>query len=195
MIDSLKERTQQLTNTHCKIFLIKIVLNEKQQYHSCALPWFRWSHLLVCVREPVWVQLITPTPSPQVQHVTTVNHQQLQHTKTSLCYKSCTQTGSLTQTNKCDHLNKGNAQEWYCCWKLKVPLDRRFKVAVIALTWHRIVIIRQIQKQPDLVYRSSLYLSNCKRYHVHCIHAGPSLPSQTEIWDKHAPCYHRNRIS
>ena len=41
-----------------------------------------------------------PHPLPTATTTTqTVNNQQLQHTKTHLCYKICTQTGSLTQTN------------------------------------------------------------------------------------------------
>ena len=42
-----------------------------------------------------------PQPLPH-RHITTttVNYQQLQHTKTNLCYKSCTQTGSVCPETK-----------------------------------------------------------------------------------------------
>ena len=63
--------------------------------------------------------LITPTPSPQVKNNHNDQLPTQHHIKTPLCYKSCTQTSSCCFSINCDHLNPGNAHEWYCCWEVQ----------------------------------------------------------------------------
>ena len=94
----------------------------KQQYHNFPTISLGWTGLFKC----------DPHPLPQVTNnhncqsttastkpVPTVNQQQQQqqkHTNPLLCYKTCTQTGSLTHLNNPVHPKLMVGKLWYCCY-------------------------------------------------------------------------------